>query len=164
MKTTNYKRFLRFLAVGCLGLSISLGASVCQAYFKGAPAYNANYRPIKAHMGVEVYVDLSSMYIVKDKGNLLRFNVLTAYCDEDADAVTMSSTPLRFLVNKSTREAWIWADRDKKWSYLNLNRVPYGYEESSFNAVNMCYAYLYGEFLNDSSGEAAEYGAYYKGK
>jgi len=160
----NYQHFAKILVVGVLGLSISLGAGQCQAYFKGAPAYNSNYRPIYAHQGVETYVDLASIHIVKEDDTTLQFNVLTAHCEEDADTVSESGKPMQFRVNKSTREAWIWTASNQKWMYLNLNRTPYGYEESSFTAVNLCYAYLHGEFLNDSSGEAATYGGYYKGK
>lgn len=163
IKIANCKYFIKILVVGFLGLSISLGFSECQAYFKGAPAYNSNYRPIKAHQGVEQYVDLSSIYVIKDKESALEFNVLTVHCKEDAETVSENSTPLKFRINKATREAWVWGARDQKWVYLNLNRTPYGYEEGSFNAVNMCYAYMYGEFLNDSSGDAAAYGGYYKG-
>lgn len=49
-------------------------------------------------------------------------------------------TPLNFGINKLTKEAW-GADKSG-WVLLNLQRAPYGYEESSFNAVNICYAHL----------------------
>ncbi|SEJ54543.1 hypothetical protein SAMN05660742_11021 [Propionispira arboris] len=153
----------RLLVAGFLGLSISMAIVPCQAYFKGAPAYNSNYRPIYAHQGVEVYVDLASIHIMKEDNKNLEFTVLTAFCEEDADMVTESGKTMHFLVNKSTRQAWIWAENKQTWMYLDLNRTPYGYEESSFTAVNLCYAYLHGEFLNDSSGDATAVGGNYKG-
>jgi len=159
-----YQQLVRFLLTTFIGLSISLSVNPCQAYFEGAPAYNAKYRPIYAHQGIEVYVDLSSIYIVQEDTTTLRFNVLTASCQEDTDTVSESSKPMHFLVNKSTREAWIWTTNNPKWTYLDLNRAPYGYEVSSFVAVNLCYAYLYGGFLNDAYGDAAASAGFYKGE
>ena len=155
-------RFSKCLAVGVLGIGIMLSSSMCQAYFNGAPAYNSNYRPINAHMGVEAYVDLSSTHIVTDNERWLVFNVLTVSADEDSDEVRANNTPIKFKVNKQTREAWIFSKQE--WNYLELNRSPFGYETSSFTTVNMVYRDLYGEFLNDSSGTAAAYDKYYKGE
>ncbi len=155
------KQLIKYLAVAILGFSVSFGTGNCQAYFKGAPAYDSNYRPIYAHMRVERYVDLSSMNIIQNDDTWLVFSVLTASTDEDSDILRKSDTATRYKINKLTREAWI--ANNSGWDYLNLQRAPYGYEESSFNAVNICYAHLYGEFLNDSSGSASAYISYYKG-
>lgn len=161
-KTSEKKQFAKFLIVGCLGLSVVLGSGECQAYFKGAPAYNSNYRPIYAHMRVETYVDLSSINIVQNDNTWLVFNVLTVNADEDSDIVRENNKTIRFKVNKHSREAWVANNSD--WNYINFNRSPYGYEQSAFVAVNMCYEYMYGEFLNDSSGSAISTGSDYKGK
>lgn len=134
----------------------------CQAYFQGAPAYNSNYRPVYAHMGVESYVDLSTIKVTQDTDTWLVFNVLTVTATEDSDSTKTGKEPSRFGINKKTREAWMVVD--SKWKRLELNRVPFGYEVSSFNTVNMCYLHLYGEFLNDSSGGAEASGSNYKGK
>ena len=155
------KQLAKFFAVGLLSLSLSLVAGTCQAYFKGAPAYNANYRPIYAHMGFETYVELSSLNIVENNNTWLVFNVLTASTPEDGDELRTSNTAMSFKINKQTKEAWLGSNSE--WKYLELNRSPFGFEASSFIAVNICYRYMYGNFLNDSSGIAGRYLAYYKG-
>lgn len=156
------KQWVKSLITLVLGLSVVFGAGEGQAYFNGAPAYNPNYRPINGHMGYETYVDLSSINIMQNDNTWLVFNVLTATAKEDSDELRENNTALKYKVNKHTGEAWI--ANESGWKYLALNREPFGYETSSFNAVNMCYAHLYGEYLNDASGSAADMAAYYKGE
>ena len=174
-KTSAKKQLVKFLIVGFWGLSVVLGAGDCQAYYNGAPAYNANYRPIQAHMGIEGYVDLSTMDIFRENDTWLKFTVQTVSAKEDADEVRKDQRFIMFKVNKKTREAWVASTVDTemamaalngniKWKYLDLNKAPAGNEMSSFNMVNIYYKHKYGEFLNDSSGTAASIGSKYKGK
>ena len=156
-------RLKKMVVIGTLGLSMVVLSGVSQAYYNGAPAYNSNYRPVYAHMGVEKYVDLTSIHVLREDDAWLEFNVLIRSAKEDADALEAGSTTIGFRVNKRSREAWL--KQDAGWKYMNLNTTsPRGYEISSISAVNLCYEYLHGEFLNDTSGMAAAAGKNYKGQ
>jgi hypothetical protein len=180
-KISGRLQILKFLLIGLLGLGIVVSGGECQAYFNGAPAYDANYRPIEARMGIERYVDLSTMDIFRENDTWLKFTVKTVSAKEDAGTVYRDvNSDQRFLlfkVNKQTREAWVASAIDAEvlmamaavndniqWKYLNLNKAPAGYEMSSYNIVNICYKHKYGEYLNDSSGTAALCSEWYKGE
>ena len=176
-KTSGRLQIRKYLIMGLLGLGVVFSGGECQAYFNGAPAYNANYRPINARQGVETYVDVSTMHTVFENNTWLKFSVVTVIAKEDTDVTTIVQDFKLIKINKQTREAWVSSTVDAEgvlgmavlndkinWRYLELNKQPAGYELSSFTMVNVCYNYKYGEFLNDTSGTAASAAKWYKGE
>lgn len=178
MKITSGKlQVLKCLVLGLLGLGMVLGGEVCQAYFNGALAYNVDYRPINARQGCETYVDVSSMHTVFENKTWLKFSVGILTAKEDDNVARKIQEFNLVKINKIAREAWVSSTVDGddvlavavlndriNWRYLDLNKQPAGYELRSFNMVNICYKYKFGEFLNDASGTAAQAEEWYKGE
>lgn len=146
----------KILASVCLAAVCILPVGVTsQAMWNSWLAANPNYRPISYGQYIETYVDLTSITTKKNTSSQWIFAVNHFTSQEDSGIIGRTFT-VYYKVNKGTSDAWV--NYGNGWKYLPMNEYPSHSQQSAFNAINYCYAYIFGTYFNDYHQATSKFG------
>lgn len=132
-------------------------------YFTSALAYDSKYRPVYAHMDTEVYLDMTSITTLYEDSDTWIFTAKSLLTHRGNELLMEGKGSSKYQVNRSTKQAWYWDERNGKWKYLDSHHMA-GYMLPAYITANWAVKVRYGYFLNADDPIVQDYAKYYKGK
>lgn len=131
-------------------------------FFSSSLAENPKYRPIKARMDWEAYLDVGSIKTIYEDDRAWVFTARIFPTERGNELFKQGSTG-KYQINRITRDAWYWDDTKSEWVYYNVPHIS-GFEQGAFAAVNWATYLHYGYFLHPEEWGVKAAIQAYKGK